>query len=162
MFADNVLTAWWIAFGPHGPRAESPPGEWGQVWFYTGIGVAVSAVLFLGIHSFARPPPRTMTKEWQEATNEYLKVSRANMIFASALLTPSRKNKSTRSMVSAAKVTRARVMFRASRQRLKEYLWSPRTIFEYCSFKRLPYKVSLLGRMAGFTHVIQLLALQPQ
>lgn len=27
------------------------------------------------VRSFARPPPRTMTKEWQEATNEYLKVS---------------------------------------------------------------------------------------
>ena len=26
------------------------------------------------MRAFARPPPRTMTKEWQEATNEYLKV----------------------------------------------------------------------------------------
>jgi hypothetical protein len=42
--------------------------------WYTTIGVVISAVLFFGIHSFARPPPRTMTKEWQEATNEYLKV----------------------------------------------------------------------------------------
>lgn len=67
-------SAWWIAFGPHGPRAEAPPGEWARVWLYTGIGVAVSAALFLLVHSFARPPPRTMTKEWQEATNEYLKV----------------------------------------------------------------------------------------
>ena len=67
--------AWWIAFGPHGPRAENPPGEWRKIWFYTGIGLVVSWFVFLFIHSFAKPPPRTMTKEWQEATNEYLKVS---------------------------------------------------------------------------------------
>lgn len=42
--------------------------------FYSAVGIAASAVLFFGIHAFARPPPRTMTKEWQEATNEYLRV----------------------------------------------------------------------------------------
>jgi cytochrome c oxidase subunit 4 len=68
------IVAWWIAFGPHGPRAEAPPGEWTRVFLYSGIGLAISAVVFLVIHSFARPPPRSMTKEWQEATNEYLKV----------------------------------------------------------------------------------------
>ena len=69
-----AFTAWWIAFGPHGPRAEDPPGEWTKIWLYTAVGCIVSGVLFFGIHAFARPPPRTMTKEWQEATNEYLKV----------------------------------------------------------------------------------------
>lgn len=68
------VLAWWIAFGPHGPRAETPPGEWGRVFLYTGIAVAVSIVIFVIGHSFSKPPPRTMTKEWQEATNEYLKV----------------------------------------------------------------------------------------
>ncbi len=74
------VLAWWIAFGPHGPRAEAPPGEWGRVFLYTGIAVVGSIVFFAIIHSFARPPPRTMTKEWQEATNEYLKV-RSNLGF---------------------------------------------------------------------------------
>jgi len=73
--------AWWIAFGPHGPRAEAPPGEWTKIILYTTIGVAVSAALFLLMHSFARPPPKTMTKEWQEATNEYLKKERSNPIY---------------------------------------------------------------------------------
>jgi hypothetical protein len=68
------IAAWWIAFGPHGPRAEAPPGEWTRVFLYSGIGLAISAALFLAVHSLSRPPPRTMTKEWQEATNEYLKV----------------------------------------------------------------------------------------
>ncbi|KAK5211655.1 Cytochrome c oxidase subunit 5B, mitochondrial [Exophiala xenobiotica] len=79
--ASPETTAWWIAFGPHGPRAETPPGEWTKVWIYTAAGVAISAVLFLIIHSFARPPPRTMTKEWQEATNEYLKSEKSNPIY---------------------------------------------------------------------------------
>ena len=47
---------------------------------YTAVGVAASSALYLLVHSFARPPPRTMTKEWQEATTEYLKVSYAILI----------------------------------------------------------------------------------
>ncbi|EXJ91511.1 cytochrome c oxidase subunit 4 [Capronia epimyces CBS 606.96] len=73
--------AWWIAFGPHGPRAETPPGEWTKVWLYTAAGVGISAVLFLLLQTSARPPPRTMTKEWQEATNEYLKSEKSNPIY---------------------------------------------------------------------------------
>ncbi|KPI34346.1 Cytochrome c oxidase polypeptide 5, mitochondrial [Cyphellophora attinorum] len=73
--------AWWIAFGPHGPRAETPPGEWSKVLIYSAIGVAISSALFFTIHSFARPPPRTMTKEWQEATNEYLRAEKSNPIY---------------------------------------------------------------------------------
>jgi len=127
MVADSVSIAWWIAFGPHGPRAETPPGEWGRIWFYTAIGVAASAVLFYGIHAFARPPPRTMTKEWQEATNEYLKVSPGGEVREGALLTPSRKNESTLFMVSVVKATKAKVTYRARRQRLKALLSSPKT-----------------------------------
>jgi len=73
--------AWWIAFGPHGPRAEAPPGEWTKIWLYTAIGVGVSGAIFWGIHSFSRPQPRTMTKEWQEATNEYLKREKSNPLY---------------------------------------------------------------------------------
>lgn len=72
--------AWWIAFGPHGPRAEAPPGEWTKVFIYTAAGVGISVALFFAIHSFARPPPKSMTKEWQEATNEYLKVRTARIL----------------------------------------------------------------------------------
>ncbi|TPX13225.1 uncharacterized protein E0L32_006425 [Thyridium curvatum] len=65
--------AYWIAFGPHGPRAEAPPGEGKRVTFYTLTGVAISLVLFLTLRGFAGPAPHTMNKEWQEASNEYLK-----------------------------------------------------------------------------------------
>ncbi len=36
--------------------------------------IGVSGVIFAIIKYFSRGPPRTMTKEWQEATNEYMKV----------------------------------------------------------------------------------------
>jgi len=36
--------------------------------------IGVSGVIFAFIKYFSRGPPRTMTKEWQEATNEYMKV----------------------------------------------------------------------------------------
>ncbi|KAI1006063.1 hypothetical protein K3495_g2156 [Podosphaera aphanis] len=65
--------AYHLAFGPHGPRAETPPGEGRKVAGITALCVGISFVLFCAIRSFARPPPSTMTKEYQEATNEYLR-----------------------------------------------------------------------------------------
>jgi len=72
--------AYWIAFGAHGPRSVPPPGENWKIFRYTMFGVAVSFALFLMIKSFARPPPVTMTKEWQEASNEYLKAQKSEPI----------------------------------------------------------------------------------
>ena len=72
--------AYWIAFGPHGPRALPPKGEGLRVFNYTMLGVAVSFALFLVIRSFAGPAPGTMTKEYQEMTNEYLRVMQALLI----------------------------------------------------------------------------------
>ena len=72
--ADKLYTAYWIAFGPHGPRAGAPPGEGTKIFTYTVLGVVASLVIFLATHHMANPPPGTMTKEWQEATNEYFKV----------------------------------------------------------------------------------------
>jgi len=65
--------AYYIAFGAHGPRAQAPPGENTKVFIYTMIGVAVAGGIFFGTRSFARGTPHTMTKEWQEATNEYFR-----------------------------------------------------------------------------------------
>lgn len=66
--------AYWIAFGPHGPRALPPPGQnWFIFWSVMGI-TGVCCVVFFIIRLFARSPPSTMTREWQEATNEYLRV----------------------------------------------------------------------------------------
>ncbi|MCJ1442164.1 MAG: Cytochrome c oxidase subunit 5A [Stictis urceolatum] len=65
--------AYWIAFGPHGPRAMPPPGEGWKVFWYTMAGLGVSFAFFVAIKAVAGGDPPTMTKEWQEATNEYLK-----------------------------------------------------------------------------------------
>lgn len=45
-----------------------------KVFGYTMAGVAVSFAIFATIRSFAKGTPATMTKEYQEASNEYMKV----------------------------------------------------------------------------------------
>jgi len=72
--------AYYIAFGAHGPRAGTPPGEGMKVFGYTMVGVAVSFVLFSIIRAFAKGSPGTMNKEYQEATNEYLKAQNSEPI----------------------------------------------------------------------------------
>ncbi|KAL1854865.1 Cytochrome c oxidase subunit 5B, mitochondrial [Diaporthe australafricana] len=65
--------AYWIAFGPHGPRAQAPADENKKVLFYVFAGLGASLAIFATMRMFAKPPPHTMTREWQEASNEYLK-----------------------------------------------------------------------------------------
>ncbi|KAH7311753.1 cytochrome c oxidase subunit IV-domain-containing protein [Stachybotrys elegans] len=65
--------AYWISFGPHGPRAVDPPGTNGRIAWGVAVGLAVSFGLFALTRAFAKPAPHTMTREWQEASNEYLK-----------------------------------------------------------------------------------------
>merc|ERR1712225_155462 len=71
MTLQEKKAAYWIAFGPHGPRAQTPPGEGKQVFWYTMGGLAVTAVLFFGIRAGARGTPHTMNKEYQEASDAY-------------------------------------------------------------------------------------------
>ncbi|KKA29563.1 hypothetical protein TD95_001680 [Thielaviopsis punctulata] len=72
--------AYWIAFGPHGPRAEDPAGEGARVATGLAIGMAASLALFLGIRSLAKPAPESMNQQWQEAANEKLKSQNADPI----------------------------------------------------------------------------------
>jgi Cytochrome c oxidase subunit IV len=127
----NSSAAWWIAFGPHGPRAEDPPGEWTKILLYSALGVGISGVIFFGIHSFARPPPRTMTKEWQEATNEYLRVrsSHISNLQIERILTQPRPRNPTPSTVSAAKDTKERATCKANPLRLKASVSKPKNRF---------------------------------
>lgn len=66
--------AYWIAFGPHGPRAQAPKGEGWRIFFKVAQLTAASVGVFYLVHMFAKPQPKTMSKEWQEASNEYAKV----------------------------------------------------------------------------------------
>ncbi|KAG9242245.1 mitochondrial cytochrome c oxidase-like protein subunit V [Calycina marina] len=72
--------AYYIAFGNHGPRATAPPGEGRTIFLQVMAGLAASFVLFATIRMFAGPAPSTMNKEWQEATNEYLKAQNSEPI----------------------------------------------------------------------------------
>ncbi|OJA11213.1 hypothetical protein AZE42_05775 [Rhizopogon vesiculosus] len=63
--------AYYVAFGPHGPRAPvSPPGQGFKVFLFTMGLVGAAGLLTLAIRSQAPPPPKTLTREWEEATNE--------------------------------------------------------------------------------------------
>ncbi|ORY64173.1 cytochrome c oxidase subunit IV family [Pseudomassariella vexata] len=70
--------AYWIAFGPHGPRAQASPDEGRKVALYVALGVGASFVIFTTVRMFAKGSPSTMTKEYQEASNEFLKNQRAD------------------------------------------------------------------------------------
>jgi len=65
--------AYYIAFGSHGPRAQTPPGEGWKVFGLTAVGLGASLLLFSAARFVSKGSPGTMNKEYQEATNEYLK-----------------------------------------------------------------------------------------
>ncbi|KZT43994.1 cytochrome c oxidase subunit IV [Sistotremastrum suecicum HHB10207 ss-3] len=78
---DEKKAAYYVAFGPHGPRAPiKPPGANTTIFFGTIGAIAVSSIIFALIRSRAPPPPKTMTKEWQEAATEQAKERRENPI----------------------------------------------------------------------------------
>lgn len=131
---DELSIAYWIAFGPHGPRAQTPKGEGWRVFFKVAQLFLVSLGLVYVIRLAAKPAPRTMTKEWQEATNEYAKVCDLSYSICAVIVTRysvglelmadiffllNRAKASTLFTASAAKVTRARASFRAHPPRSK-------------------------------------------
>lgn len=69
-----LSTAYWIAFGPHGPRAADPPGTNARIAWGVAVGVGASIAIFAAIRMVAKPAPYTMTKEYQEESNEFLLV----------------------------------------------------------------------------------------
>lgn len=109
------MIAYWIAFGNHGPRALTPPGENRQVFFWTMFWIGVSCVIFVVIRGGARGPSITMTKEWQEATNEYLKVY-CPFIAISLILIAFRHKTLSPLVVYHQKVIKGRAMYRSSEQ----------------------------------------------
>ncbi|KIJ59691.1 hypothetical protein HYDPIDRAFT_140281 [Hydnomerulius pinastri MD-312] len=68
---DEKKAAYYVAFGPHGPRTPvSPPGQGLKVFLATMGLVGIAGVVSLAIRSLSPPPPRTITREWEEASNE--------------------------------------------------------------------------------------------
>ncbi|KAJ4289745.1 Cytochrome c oxidase subunit 5B, mitochondrial [Kalmusia sp. IMI 367209] len=74
MTLQEKKAAYYIAFGPHGPRRPPPPDEGRKVFFLSAAVIAAAVGVFSLTRLFANPVrPRTMTKEWQEASEEYMK-----------------------------------------------------------------------------------------
>ncbi|TFK36460.1 cytochrome c oxidase subunit IV-domain-containing protein [Crucibulum laeve] len=68
---DEKKAAYYVAFGPHGPRTPtSQPGDSLKILLATGALLGAAGVLFYAARALGNPPPKTLTKEWQEATNE--------------------------------------------------------------------------------------------
>ncbi|KAF4576379.1 Cytochrome c oxidase subunit 5A [Pleurotus pulmonarius] len=68
---DEKKAAYYVAFGPHGPRTPiNPPGTILKIFLGTMGLVGAAGALFLALRQIAPPPPKTLTKEWEEASNE--------------------------------------------------------------------------------------------
>ncbi|KAI0080544.1 COX4, subunit IV of cytochrome c oxidase [Panus rudis PR-1116 ss-1] len=68
---DEKKAAYYVAFGPHGPRAPtSKPGDGLKIALAVLGAAAVAGVITVTVKSFAPPPPRTLNKEWEEASNQ--------------------------------------------------------------------------------------------
>ncbi|CCH59407.1 hypothetical protein TBLA_0B05810 [Henningerozyma blattae CBS 6284] len=71
--------AWYISYGSWGPRRPVlARGDATYIARGTVIGLILSLALFAGVRSLADEDPRTMTKEWQLKSDEYLKSKNAN------------------------------------------------------------------------------------
>ncbi|CCE63606.1 hypothetical protein TPHA_0F01210 [Tetrapisispora phaffii CBS 4417] len=76
---EEKKAAWYISYGEWGPRR--PVLAKGEGVFVTKgviIGLLISFGVFAGVRELARDDPRTMTKEWQLKSNEYLQSVNAN------------------------------------------------------------------------------------
>ncbi|KAI8049575.1 cytochrome c oxidase subunit IV family [Syncephalis plumigaleata] len=78
---EKKAVTYYIAFGPHGPREPLHKPGFG-VKVFGGIAgcIAVSAGLFLAIRTRAKETPHTMSKEWREQTDEYMRSQKSNPI----------------------------------------------------------------------------------
>ncbi|CAG8671626.1 11617_t:CDS:2, partial [Dentiscutata erythropus] len=78
---DDKRAAYYVSFGPHGPREPFiGPGHTSKVFIGVGGVLAASLGFLLFTHKAVPEHPRTLTKEWQEATNEKMLRQKADPI----------------------------------------------------------------------------------
>lgn len=71
--------AWYISYGEWGPRRPvHGKGDGSYIAKGVAVGLVFSIALFAGFRQFAAESPKTMTKEWQLKSDEYLKSKNAN------------------------------------------------------------------------------------
>ena len=77
--AAEKKAAYYISFGEWGPRKPLyGPGDKAKIFWGVTIGIVGSVVMFAGIRSLGAPAPESMNRQWQEASDEYLKSKNAN------------------------------------------------------------------------------------
>lgn len=70
---------WYISYGEWGPRRPvHAKGDGSYIAKGVFIGVALSLGIFAFSRQFAQEAPKTMNKEWQLKSDEYLKSKNAN------------------------------------------------------------------------------------
>ncbi|KAI1788366.1 cytochrome c oxidase subunit IV [Ganoderma leucocontextum] len=68
---DEKKAAHYVAFGPHGPRSPTnPPGTVPKIIGGVAAALGAATAIFLIIRANGPEPPRTITKEWEQASNE--------------------------------------------------------------------------------------------
>ncbi|CCH43670.1 Cytochrome c oxidase polypeptide 5,mitochondrial [Wickerhamomyces ciferrii] len=71
--------AWYISYGAWGPRRPiHPKGEAGKIATGVAIGLGVSLTIFATVRYNSPGAPKTMNREWQDQSDEYLKSKNAN------------------------------------------------------------------------------------
>ncbi|PWN87741.1 putative cytochrome-c oxidase chain V precursor [Acaromyces ingoldii] len=78
---DEKKAAYFVSFGPHGPRkAITRPGQ--GVRTFTGVAAILVATVgvFYGLRHFAHSPPKSMTKEYQDQMTQKAKDENLNPI----------------------------------------------------------------------------------
>lgn len=75
---EEKKATWYISFGTWGPRKPmETPEETARIYKGIAIGFVLAVALFAGYYS-QRYVPKTMHREWQEQTDEYLASKNAN------------------------------------------------------------------------------------
>ncbi|KAG8773222.1 Cytochrome c oxidase subunit 5A [Serendipita sp. 398] len=78
---DEKRAAYWVSFGPHGSRVPaSQPGEGGKIALGILGAFAATGVLWALVRANGQEPPKTFTKEWQDASTERAKEHKMNPI----------------------------------------------------------------------------------
>lgn len=75
---DEKRAIWFVHYGPYGPRKPLYTTE-DKIWIARTVALSLvfCGVLYAYLRSLAAPAPKTMTREWQEASDEYLKSKNA-------------------------------------------------------------------------------------
>ncbi|CAG8469037.1 6052_t:CDS:2 [Paraglomus occultum] len=78
---EEKKAAYFVAFGPYGPREPFlKTGHGRKVILGICIAIGVSTGLYVVSRAVVSAKPKTLTKEWEEATNEWAKENKINPI----------------------------------------------------------------------------------